>query len=256
MRRESRHPSQISTANGGRPPEAPSERPLYSQVREHLVERIGRNEWVGGQRLPNEPDLAVQYGVSTATVRKAIHELQARNLIVRRRGDGTYVTSSEHRDLFYFWRIVDRHGRRDLPSSQVLTCVVAKPTSAEASRLDIPRTERVIRIERVRFLAKRPEILERIVVPQWLFPGLTRRDEIPNALYRHYEQAYGVNIARAVEDLSAIKAGKREAELLNVARGSPLLQVDRTAFGFDSRPIEWRLSRCSNRRCVYRNEVT
>lgn len=256
MRRESRHSIQASPLNGSGGGSIVSEKPLYSQVREQLMVRIGRNEWVGGQRLPNELDLASEYNVSIATIRKAIQDLQARNLVIRRRGDGTYVTSSEHRDLFYFWRIVDHRGKREVPTSQILSCVVSKPTVAEAKRLEVPRTKRVIRIERVRFLAQRPEILERIVVPQGLFPDLARRDQVPNALYRHYEQAYGVNIGRAVEDLSAVSAGEREVKCLKVPRGAALLQIDRTAFGFDGRPIEWRVSRCSNRRYVYRNEVT
>src|SRR6478672_7519758 len=66
-------------------------RPLYRQVRDVLVKRIADGVWQAGQMLPSEPDIAADLGVSPGTVRKALDEMTAENLVVRRQGRGTYV---------------------------------------------------------------------------------------------------------------------------------------------------------------------
>ena len=66
-------------------------RPLYAQVREHLVERIRSGEWKPGQLIPNEFEIAAEFGVSQGTARKAISELAAEGLVLRRQGRGTFV---------------------------------------------------------------------------------------------------------------------------------------------------------------------
>ncbi len=90
-------------------------RPLYAQVRERLVERIRSGQWKPGQLIPNEFEIAAEFGVSQGTARKAISELAAEGLVLRRQGRGTFVV--EHTPahvLFRFFNIFDedRH-RRD-----------------------------------------------------------------------------------------------------------------------------------------------
>ena len=50
-----------------------------------------------GQALPSEPEIAADLGVSQGTVRKALDEMTAENLVVRRQGRGTYVASTTMR---------------------------------------------------------------------------------------------------------------------------------------------------------------
>lgn len=66
--------------------------PLYRQVAEHLIQRIASGQLVPGDALPPEDSLCREFGVSRITIRKAVEELLARHLIVRRRGVGTFVS--------------------------------------------------------------------------------------------------------------------------------------------------------------------
>lgn len=76
-------------------------RPLYRQVRDVLVKRIADGVWQAGQALPSEPEIAADLGVSHGTVRKALDEMTAENLLVRRQGRGTFVARhDEERILF------------------------------------------------------------------------------------------------------------------------------------------------------------
>ncbi|NBB84258.1 MAG: UTRA domain-containing protein [Alphaproteobacteria bacterium] len=212
--------------------DAPGFRPLYQQVRD---------------LLPSEPRLAAELKVSQGTVRKALDDLAAQNLVVRRQGRGTFVAAhSADRSLFHFFQLVGDDGRRRRPDSRLLDCRRGMAGPAEAARLDLAAGALVVRIDRLRLLDGRPAIVERIVVPQALFPGLdaAERRPLPNTLYDLYQRDYGVTVARAAEKLKAVAAGPEEADQLHVARGAPLLEIDRVAFDLDGRPVEWRLSRC------------
>ena len=219
-------------------------RPLYRQVKDVLVRRIADGVWAAGGALPSEPDLAADLGVSHGTVRKALDELAAENLVVRRQGKGTYVARhDEERILFQFFKLIPDTGGRRFPDSRILGVEVREAYADAARILNLRKGTRVVAIERVRMLADRVCIYERIVLPKALFPGIEKRD-LPNNLYELYRAEFAVTIARATERLKAVAASRREAKHLDVAVGTPLLAVDRTALAIDGAPVEWRVSLC------------
>ena len=230
-------------------------RPLYRQVKDVLVKRIAGGAWAGGGALPSEPDLAADLGVSHGTVRKALDELAAENLVVRRQGKGTYVARhDEERILFQFFKLIPDTGARRFPDSRILA-VELRDADADAARtLNLRKGTRVVAIERIRLLADRICISERIVLPKALFPGIEKR-ELPNNLYELYRAEFGVTIARATERLKAVAATRREAKHLDVAVGTPLLAIDRTALAIDGAPVEWRVSLCRTDTAHYLSDL-
>ncbi len=219
-------------------------RPLYRGVREELVRRIAEGIWQPGQALPSEFEIAADLGVSQGTVRKALDELTAERLVVRRQGRGTYVARhNDERILFQFFKLIPDSGGRRFPESRVLGVETRPADAVAAERLGIAAGEGVVAIERVRFVGGAAAIVERITVAAALYPGLTERP-LPNNLYELYAAEFGVTIAAATERLKAVAAGSREAEHLGVAPGTPLLAIDRTARAIDGRIAEWRVSLC------------
>jgi GntR family transcriptional regulator len=219
-------------------------RPLYRQVRELLMQRIASGAWQPGDALPSEPDLAAEIGVSQGTVRKALDEMAAETLVVRRQGRGTYVARHDDaRILFQFFKLVLDTQEHPFPESRILGVKVAAADARAGALLDLRRGTKVVRIERVRSLAGDVCIAETIVLPNALFPRIEKR-ALPNNLYELYRAQFGVSIGRATERLKAVAASKREAQHLRVAVGAPLLSVDRTAWAIDGRPVEWRVSLC------------
>src|SRR5690606_6419334 len=67
--------------------------PLYQQIKGLLLQSLDRGEWKPGEAIPSEHELAARYQVSQGTVRKAIDELAADNLLLRRQGKGTFVAT-------------------------------------------------------------------------------------------------------------------------------------------------------------------
>ena len=65
--------------------------PLYEQVKQAVLAALAQGEWKQGEAIPPEKNLAERFGVSIGTLRKAIDELAAENILVRHQGRGTYV---------------------------------------------------------------------------------------------------------------------------------------------------------------------
>lgn len=237
---------------------APGFRPLYMQVQDLLIQRLADGEWRPGEMLPSEPELAGIFGVSQGTIRKALDKLAHLNLVVRRQGKGTFVsTHTPHRELFHFFHLVGVDGSRQLPETSVLSCRVRRATRQEIERLALDDKARVAVIERLRRLNGEPTIAETIVVPESLFPDLGQElERSPEpTLYQCFEQRYGVTILNATESLCADLADSRDAELLQVPRGTPILVITRIAYGHNKMPVELRLSRCNTAHHRYLSEI-
>jgi GntR family transcriptional regulator len=238
--------------------ESPDFRPLYAQVKELMIGRMVRGEWRPGSILPSEGRLAVEFGVSQGTVRKALDEMAAQNLVVRQQGRGTFIAQhSQPHALFHFFHIRDDSGVKELPTGRVLSLRGDRADREQARRLALPARSRVWEILRLRALRGKLVIFERIALPASLFPGfeLPIDRELPDELYILYQEKFAVTVARAQEKLRAVAADALDAQALDVAEGSPLLEIDRIALSLDGTPVEWRLSRCNSAHHHYYSEI-
>lgn len=241
--------------NGADQPEPLGFRPLYRQVKAILIRRLVDGVWAPGEALPSEGQLAAEIGVSQGTVRKALDELAAENLVVRRQGRGTFVAEhDERRILFQFFKLVPDHGERRFPDSLVLSVSTATADAGEQAALALEDGSKVIRIRRLRALDGAPLIVETLSLPQHLFPGLDE-GPVPNNLYSLFAARYGVTIANAREKLKAVALSPEDAALLNVAAGTPALQIDRVALALDGMPVERRLSLCLTEEAHYLSDL-
>jgi GntR family transcriptional regulator len=221
------------------------QKPLYARVRELLRERIRSGALRPGSALPNEFALARELGVSQGTVRKALDALAGEKLLVRSPGRGTFVREQTAADvLFRFFHIYNGNGEQIHPDSRDVKVARARATRTEAERLDLARGDAVIRINRLRTRDGAPFMIETIVVPADLFDGLDAIKPLPNTLYDLFQRTYGVTVARTEERLRPIAADTAASGKLDVVPGTPLLEIDRTTFALDDRPIEWRMSIC------------
>ena len=101
---------------------SPTFSPLYRQIKELMMSSLEAGEWGPGDAIPSESELALRFGVSQGTVRKAIDEMAAENLLVRRQGKGTFVaTHNDPRSFFRFLRLVPNEGGLPRPIFCTLT---------------------------------------------------------------------------------------------------------------------------------------
>src|SRR6187551_352903 len=82
-------------------PATPAFSPLYQQIKGLILQSLEAGEWKPGEAIPSEMDLAARFRVSQGTVRKAIDELAAENLLLRRQGKGTFVATHAEQHVQY-----------------------------------------------------------------------------------------------------------------------------------------------------------
>ncbi|MEJ1230906.1 MAG: phosphonate metabolism transcriptional regulator PhnF [Galbitalea sp.] len=192
-----------------------------------------RGEIVGGvtpagSRLPTEAELAERFGVNRHTVRQAVAALAAENLVVARRGSGTYVT--EHSRLVHRigvrTRLSDSLGPRGASATgRLLECVLEADPPAEIDDLLGLGGRPALRLEDVRSVDGRP-----IAQGTSWFDA----DRVPN-LVAHYGpdgsmtaalRAIGIDdYVRAFTTVGARVATTAETRELDIPAGSIVLLV-------------------------------
>jgi GntR family transcriptional regulator len=214
--------------------------PLYSQIAENLLDQIESGELKPGDRLPPERELSTLFGVNRVTVRRALQLLEMQGLLVRRQGDGTYITEPkiERRadKLVPFTWGMQRRGFT--PGAKVILFEVRPVDVSTSKELQLTVSAPVYYIERLRFVNQEPAMLERLTVSVRRFPALERFDLNMRSLYEILETEYGVSVAQARQSLEAIIATEYEAGLLQIQPGAPLMLERRLAFDHSGQPVE------------------
>jgi GntR family transcriptional regulator len=224
----------------------PAFSPLYQQIKGLILNSLRLGEWKPGEAIPSEMELATRFRVSQGTVRKAIDELAAENLLMRRQGKGTYVaTHAEQQVQFRFLKLVPDSGS---PGSEgpaereIVECRRARASADIARALALRTGDAVLQARRVLSFSGTPTILEDIWLPAAPFKGLTaeRLANYNGPMYALFETEFNVRMVRAEEKIRAEPAIDGREKLLQVARGTPLLSVERIAYTYKDVPMELR----------------
>ncbi|MBX3677482.1 MAG: GntR family transcriptional regulator [Rhodocyclaceae bacterium] len=237
---------------------SPTFSPLYRQIKDLIMQGLASGEWRPGEAIPSEAELAIRFNVSQGTVRKAIDEMAAENLVVRKQGKGTYVAShNDPRAFFRFLRVVPNEGGVSVPQSVPLECWRAKAGQEAARILDIAPGAPITIVRRVLKFNGKPVVVDEIYLPGDIFQGLSLEvlQEYQASLYSLFETRFGVRMIRAEERIRAIAADRTSAELLAVEEGSPLLSVERVTYTYGDKPVEWRRGLYSTAEHYYLNEL-
>jgi GntR family transcriptional regulator len=225
----------------------PAFSPLYQQIKGLILTSLRAGEWKPGEAIPSETDLATRYRVSQGTVRKAIDELAAENLLLRRQGKGTFVaTHAEQQVQFRFLKLVPDSGTRgsEGPAQRdIIECRRTRASADVAKALALRAGDPVLQVRRVLSFGGAPTILEDIWLPAVPFKGLTaeRLANYQGPMYAMFETEFSVRMVRAEEKIRAIPAQAQHVALLKVKHNAPLLSVERIAYTYQDEPMELRL---------------
>ena len=237
---------------------SPTFSPLYRQIKDLMVSSLEAGEWGPGDSIPSEAELATRFNVSQGTVRKAIDEMAAENLLVRRQGKGTFVaTHNDPRSFFRFLRLVPDSGEVRRYTSIPVDCWRAKAGGDVARMLQLEVGAPVVVVQRVLRYDNKSVVADEIYLPADLFGdlGLDVLKGHEGSLYSLFEERYGIRMIRAEERIRAVSADRMSAEVLLVEEGAPLLSVERVAFTYGNKPVEWRRGLYLTREHFYLNEL-
>lgn len=241
---------------------APAFSPLYQQIKGLILHSLQAGEWKPGEAIPSEMDLAARFRVSQGTVRKAIDDLAAENLVVRRQGKGTFVATHAERHVQYrFLRLLPDSGDASVegPAERhIIDCKRVRANAEVARSLGLRAGDAVVQARRVLSFVGVPTILEEIWLPGHAFKGLTTEQmaSYPGPTYAMLEVDFGVRMVRAEEKIRAVLPDTEQAALLQVTCATPLLSVERLAYTYNDVPMELRRGLYRTDTHHYRNELS
>lgn len=241
---------------------SPVFQPLYQQIKALILRSLQQGEWKPGELIPSEQELALRFKVSQGTVRKAIDELSAEHLLLRRQGKGTFVaTHHEERVQYRFLRLQgdapEGDDTAEPPTREILDCKRVRATAEIARMLELKTGDAVVQIRRLLRFGGKPVVLDDIYLPGGPFKGLSadRLNGYTGPLYALFETEYGVHMTGAVEKLRAINADETQSNILEVSKGAALLKVERISYTFGDKPVEVRYGLYVTTEHYYRNEL-
>ncbi|HET9103778.1 MAG TPA: GntR family transcriptional regulator [Solirubrobacteraceae bacterium] len=227
--------------------------PLYFQIASRIEQAIVDGALPPGSRLENEIALGERLRLSRPTIRRALEELVQKGLLVRRRGIGTQVVHQPVTRKVELTSLYDDLSRAGLdPATQLLTHEVVGADPALADRMSLPPGAGVLHLRRVRLADGAPLAILENFLPE-RFADMSRTELENRGLYQ-LMRARGATIAIAKQRIGARRATAEEVRLLQIKSRSPVLTMDRTAYGSDGTAVEY--GRHCYRPDLYAFEVT
>ncbi len=207
--------------------------PRYLSLSEDIQSRIDAGEYRSGDRLPSESELCRAHGVSRGTVVRAIEQLVAEGVAIRRQGSGTFVARpSMHRRsgrLLSFSQTAHSEGRD--ATQRIIQIAPAGDALAREFHCDLP----AVSLVRLRLIDDVPCAYHHSLIPDRVVrtvPALQGGEGLQDphfSLYDAFEKA-GCGVVSADERVTARLASEEEARLLDIATPAAVIVVFRRSF--------------------------
>lgn len=205
--------------------------PIYYRIQETIRRRIVEGEFVAGDRLPSETELARDYRTTRVTVRHALSRLAYEGLILRQTGRGTFVADPssivspiDTHKVHSFEQQVAQRGKAVSYSETRYKLVAAPPDVAR--RLAVAKTARLYRMDRLRRIDGRVVGVEVRYFLRELGEKVTRAMLEGQSAHEFLGTILGRPIPAIEVTLTAVNATKPLAARIGVKPGAALLVRD------------------------------
>ncbi len=207
--------------------------PYYHQVKEEVKALIARGELKPGDMLPSEASLSARLGISRLVVHRAFRELVTEGLLIRKRAVGTFVAPPIKRSYTVtgpLFSMTENLAADALePSNTILLQEVIPPADEVRSELKLSEGVQVVHLQNLRLAKGLPFAVEDMYFPFDRFPALAKLDLNNSSVYVTLEKVYDAHPQEALDLLIAGSASSREAALLGINKGAPVMRLKRVS---------------------------
>ena len=217
--------------------------PLSDQVNEVLRERIRKEYYPPGGRIPSEAELSQEFEVSRATIRTVLTRLAGEGLIFRKQGDGTYVNerlrevTTHTGGLWEFERLIETSGY----NARIVALVteLSPASEIEAEALGVTFKSELLRLKRLFYADEQAAILANNVIPGEFLrrspENIDGRLGIKALLQRYCQQ----KISFAITEVRAEFGDSESRILLELDAEDPLLVLMVTFYNRNNQAIAY-----------------
>jgi GntR family transcriptional regulator len=215
--------------------------PFFFQLKSVIADELERGRWEPGDRIPSEPEFCRLFGVSRATVRQALAELEREGRLRKEKGRGTFVAEPRGST----WLLQSSHGFFDdateagrTVTSRVLRRELAALPNWASSALDEEPAAEGVLLERLRSVDDEVVMYVQSFLRAELGELILAAELERSSLYHVISEGAGVEVSGGRRVVEATSAPTDLAQLLNVPAGAALLQVEAISFDQAGRPFE------------------
>lgn len=217
--------------------------PLHVQVRALIRERAVVGDLVDEEgRLKTEAELVDIFGVSRVTVRNAIAPLVEEGVFSRTRGHGTFLRTNIQES--WVGHLLGFQEVAEIENYDAGAVILSKGMTADqnAEISDALGERAVWQLKRLRTANGAAMAIEQAYYPPEIGLELEKHNLNDIKVYKVLESEIGIDVVKARQVIKAKLASAEEANLLNVAPGTALLESIRLTLTAQDRVVEHLVS--------------
>lgn len=230
--------------------------PLYSQLKQIILQKIISGEYKQDTKIPSEQELCEQYDISRPTVRQAISELTNNGHLYKEKGKGTFVARTKSKiDIRSFTGFTDSILDSQDPGQHNILSI----RSVSQNDLKFPEDyfegysySRKNEYAEIKYLStEKDSVLSYNVsyIPLGLFPDIIEDIKAKKPSYDILKGKYPLLPVRSKSTLEVVYTDQAEAQYLKVQSGHPLVKIVNTLYSKNGQVVELIIAKYRADKC-------
>ena len=231
--------------------------PLYSQLKNLIIQKIESGEYPVESKIPSEQELCEQYDISRPTVRQAVSELTNNGYLYKEKGKGTYVAKTKSKvDIKNFTGFTDSILDNQDPSQHDILSIRAVKRN-EVSCVEVAfgtqnysQQQEYAEIKFITVDKNSVLSLNTSYIPLGLFPEIIDDIKAKKPSYDIMRGKYPLLPVRTKSSLEVIYTDQSEAQYLQVQPGHPLIKIENLLYSKSGQPVEFIIAKYRADKCL------
>lgn len=213
---------------------------LIYRIQKELKSRILNGEYKPGEKLPSEPNLASELGVSRNTLRESIGMLQREGLLIKKHGIGNFVTEKYPiikgglERLTGIAEFIESQGFKS--RSEITNFEVNVSDKEICERLEVDKNCNFFILETTKYAEEIPIALCKDIIPNYIIEDIDPV-KLHKSVFDGLRDYYGIDIRYAECDLIPAVSDEELSEKLKIKLGTPLLLLEQIHYVADNKRV-------------------